>query len=103
MMRRFVQCGCAFFAVVLISCTTVNTVAKDVMGELVRLLDAGQLPGIAKAESVESAHVQDFPPYYRIKYPETVAVFVTKKDEDAVYSYVFTKLDAKEEWTLTSA
>jgi hypothetical protein len=47
--------------------------------------------------------VQDFPPYYRITYPATVSVFVTRKDEAAVYSYVFTKLDAKEQWTLTSA
>ena len=77
--------------------------AKDVMAELVRLLDSGQLPGIASTETIEEAHVQDFPQYYRMKYPATVAVFVTKKDEASVYSYVFTKLDARDQWTLTSA
>lgn len=87
----------------MVACTSVNTVAKDVMAELVRLLDSGKLPGIAATDSVEEAHVQDFPQYYRIKYPESVAVFVTKKDEASVYSYVFTKLDAKDQWTLTSA
>ncbi len=73
------------------------------MDELVRLLDSGQLPGIKSSEMIEEAHVQPFPQYYRIKYPETVAVFVVKKDEASVYSYVFTKLDARDKWTLTSA
>jgi hypothetical protein len=81
----------------------VKTVGRDVMDELVRLLDSGRLPGIKPSETIEEAHVQPFPQYYRIKYPETVSVFVIKKDEASVYSYVFTKQDAKDKWTLSSA
>jgi hypothetical protein len=73
------------------------------MAELLQLLESGKLPGIAATETIEQAHVQDFPNFYRVKYPTTVAVFVTKKDEACVYSYVFTKVDAKEEWTFSSA
>jgi hypothetical protein len=90
-------------AVLLVSCTSVKTVATDVMDECVRLLDVGQLPGIKPGETIEEAHVQAFPPYYRIQYPATVSVFVTKKNEPSIYSYVFTKLDKKDKWTLTSA
>jgi hypothetical protein len=101
--RRVVQLCCLLCAALVVSCTSVKTVATDVMDELVHLLDSGQLPGIKSGELIESAHVQSFPQYYKIKYPATVAVFVTRKDEDSVYSYVFTKLDAKDKWTLTSA
>jgi hypothetical protein len=101
--RRVLQFCCVLCAVLLVSCTSVKTVATDVMDELVRLLDSGQLPGIKSPDLIESAHVQNFPPYYKIKYPATVAVFVSRKDEASIYSYVFTKLDAKDKWILTSA
>lgn len=100
---RFVRIICLLCAVLLVSCTSVKKVATGVMDELVRLLDNNQLPGIAATDTIEEAHVQDFPQNYRIKYPATVAVFVTKKDEPIVYSYVFTKLDKDSKWQLTSA
>jgi hypothetical protein len=87
----------------LCSCTSINTVAKQVAERFVELHETGKLPSIAPSDSLEEVHIAPFPQNYRISYPATVSVYAIKAHDPTLYIYTFTKETDTSLWRLTSA